>query len=207
MRKIQIGLTLVAVLAFSVAAVASASAMEWLVKGAAVAGAVAVDSSTEAGNLLLLEDTGTGVDVLCEGTDSGSVNTAGKDEETVVTPSNCVVDTGAATCVKLLSVKAVNLPWTTQLEAGIRDKITKGTGGKPGWAVECEGPFKIKVTDTCVTETGSTAMANEANGTVDATFDVHAGNEAECSVGGAKTGLVIGLVFLLTVNGEALAVN
>lgn len=209
MRKIQtILLALVAVLAFGAITAAGASALEWLVDGLAITGAVSVDSESVAAKPLELEDMGTGVKISCEGTDEGTIEPAGKDKETVVTENlaSCKVLAGSGTCKKILAVKAVDLPWKTQLLGTGRDEIKAEGAGAPGWLVECEGLFGIKVDDTCTIEGGSTAVTSLANGTVETLFDANSG-EANCTVGGEKQGLVIGPVILLTLDGLTLAVS
>jgi hypothetical protein len=172
---------------------------EWLIGGVAATTSVAVDSS----DLLELEDMGTGVKISCEGTDEGTVGSEGKDEETGDTETllSCLVLAGS-TCIKILAVKAVNLPWKTVVSEG-RDFAYEGTGGAPGWLVECE-TILGKVDDTCTTTEGSTALKNLENGTVETLYDGQSG-EANCTVGGAKTGLLSGSGTLLTVSGLALA--
>jgi hypothetical protein len=181
--------------------------LEWLVNGVAVTGEVAVDSESVSTKPLELEDMGTGVKISCEGTDKGTVGPNGKDKETVVTENlaSCKVLAGSGTCKKILAVKAVDLPWATQLRK-TRDEISAEGAGSPGWLVECEGFLGIKVDDTCTLATGTTAITNLGNGTVESLFDGSSG-EANCSVGGEKQGLVIGPVILLTESGLPLAAS
>jgi hypothetical protein len=201
MKKIQImGLALVAMFAFSVVAAGSASANEWLVKKAAIAaGASVVVNITTKGQTLLLEDTATGTDVLCEGTGKGLVLPAGKDlQETVsVLVADCTLD-AVGSCTKLEAVGGVFLSWETALEEPKAkewlDKILKGTGGNPGWLVECNSILG-KIDDTCTSTEGKPQATNLANETVELTF--LAGEPlATCSLFGGKTGKVEGPVIL-----------
>lgn len=173
---------------------------EWLIDGTAATTSVAIDSS----DVLELEDMGTGIKISCEGTDEGTVGTEGKDEETADTEnlSSCLVLAGSTICKKIIAVKAINLPWKTVVAEG-RDFAYEGTGGAPGWLVECE-TLLGKMDDACTTTEGSTALNNLENGTVETLYDGKSG-EANCSVGGSKTGLISGSGTLLTVSGLALA--
>jgi len=175
--------------------------------GTDVTGTMSVDSTTPTGKGLELEDMGTGVKISCEGTDEGTIGPEGKDEETTVTENlaSCKVLAGSGTCKKILAVKAINLPWHTQLEES-RDVISSSGAGTPGWLVECEGFLGIKVDDSCTLEEGSTAVKNLEAGTLETVFDAESG-EANCSVGGEKQGLVIGAVIILLTNGESLSVS
>lgn len=201
MRKLQvIGLALVSVFAFCAFAASSASAHEWLVNGAAVpAGGVTVDSE---GTLLLEDMSGLAKEaaVVCLGTGLGLVLPAGKDEQNSITVGTCRVEKPCATFEK---AAAVNLPWTTELlepvaGGGHTDAILTGTGGNPGWLVECnEGGIIGKVDDTCTTTKGE-PLANNENGNVDIEFMANGPKSefANCTIGGAEVGLVEGLVTL-----------
>jgi hypothetical protein len=201
MKKLHIivGLALFAVFAF--AASSASAANTWLVSGVAVTGAVSTDSE----GTLVLEDMGTGVKIQCSGTDEGTVNTAGKDTETTVTENlaSCKILAGEGTCKKILAVKAIDLPWNTQI-AGERDNITEAGAGAPGWLVECEGLCGIKVDDSCTLAAGSTLLINKESGILESEFEAASG-EANCSVGGEKVGLVTGTVLILTLSGAPLA--
>jgi hypothetical protein len=199
-------MAIVMVSALYAAVAMPARAAEWLVNGSPVTGNVGVDSQSE-GRSILWEDMGTGVDILFEATGKGTIGPGGKSEETERSFFNPEIMAGEATCKKLLAIRAVDLPWSGQLEAGIRDKITGGSSGVPGMLVECEGPFGIKVDDTCTSNTFSSAMTNEANGTVDFFVDGAAGNQGDCTVGGGGQWLLEGLMWLLTVSGVPLAVS
>jgi hypothetical protein len=198
MKKFKIvGLTFAAVCALSAFVASSAfAAAEWLVEKAAIKAGenVTVNQTTEAGNLLLLEDMSEGVDVLCAGTGTGTITSGGGDSQTAASCPAPVVDAG--TCGSPI-VTAVHLPWTTELlepTAGtFVDDIKMGTGGNPGWLVECTVGI-IKVNDECTTAGGSTLLKNEANGTVDATFEPLP--EALCTIPDTEKGLVEGLVLL-----------
>jgi hypothetical protein len=150
-----------------------------------------------AGTLLLLEDMKEGVDVLCEGTGLIWLLPEGKDLRALFACSKSVTDTG--TC-EGPSIEELNLSWTTVLEqmtTGVwLDKITKGTGGEPGWLVECTIPLIGRINDECVTNNGTVIVTNnETNGTIEWEFPEATEAKAEqtnCSLGGKEEGLVVG---------------
>jgi len=205
-------LALVAVFAFSVVVASSASAATeaalWLVKGADVpAGGTTVNVETEPNKLLMLEDMEAGPSRLptaveCEGNGLGLVLPNGLDEQNSAEPTKCILSTPGA-CETLEKVEAVHLPWLTRVvqisgssPEEFQDEIYEGTGGNPGWLVEClsSGAIKIKVDDSCTSATGRTLLTNEvANEVVDAVFQPETAN---CTQGNSASGLVVGLVAL-----------
>jgi hypothetical protein len=219
MKKIHVFmLSLVSIFAFSAVVASAASAEElsplWLVNGSPVpAGGVTVD--VEVGpSLLLLEDMQSGplkqaTSVECEGTGLGLLLPGGLDEQNSATPEKCVRETDGA-CETLESVKAVNLPWLTELLSTetneTEDNITAGTGGEPGWAVECETALGKK-TDTCTTDQGKTLLSQEGE-EINAEFlkEVEKTEEATCTEGSPKTeaGLITGLILLMALESGAL---
>ncbi len=73
----------------------------------------------------------------------------------------------------------------------IRDKIKADGKGTPGWDFKCTVGGIIKVTDECTGET-SMKMENGETGVI-ASFDATSReNPDNCSVGGAKEGLLFG---------------
>jgi len=177
---------------------------EWLVTGGVVpAGGVTV-AVTVAGSTkkLLLEDMSAGplkqaTSVTCEGGGLGLLLPGGLDEVNSAEPLNCARETDGA-CSTLDAVRPVNLPWLTELlpfktnEA--IDDLYEGTGGSPGWAVECETALGKK-TDTCTTNKGHTLISSTAGEEIGAEFLESAVEEewAECSEGSPKlNGLVVG---------------
>lgn len=210
MRKFYtLGLAFAAVFAFCAVAATGASALEWLVDGNPVAaGGVEAISKSE-GKSILLEDTATKTHIDCEGTDKGLVLPSGADTEETISvnaSTQCEV-LEAGECGTLNRVSGAHLGWNTQLEvfggANV-DHVVSGTGGNPGWEVECT-TFFIKVTDTCTSTEGRPLVTNNANGTVDVEF--MAGEPAAlCSVHNGETGHVEGLV-ILEVPGKTLAVS
>jgi hypothetical protein len=208
MRKLQIlGLALAAMFALSVVVAASAGATEYLVSGEkiAVGTNVTVDLESEGG--LLLEDmnaSGT-PDILCEIEKSGgTITSGGLGQVTSGECKNPVVDSGTCGSPK---VAPLNLPWTTELlepEPGVFETdITKGTGGAPGWLAECTVLF-VKVDDSCTTELGKTLSTNLEDGLVHQEFmeETPSATWANCSVGGEKQGLVVGLTYMHALNGS-----
>jgi hypothetical protein len=137
------------------------------------------------------------VEVICGGTDEGTIGPGKFDRVTTVTPVNCKAGTN---CEEVKKVEARNLPWQTELfetEGGkVRDAIKEGgTGtGEPGWKVECK-VLGITKGDECVTNKGTTSIADDLSGSVLlvlATFVPKTGEKAKCEVGGAEAGTVEG---------------
>ena len=210
MQRLKVlGLALVAVFAMGAVASASASALVWQEEVGGVFQEVANGTKvTATGKLKLLDKKGgpftEEVEVECEGNSEGTVSTGGKDAVTAITATACKVLKGV--CPTPVTAKAVNMPeWQTQLEVvgtENRDKITTTTGTKEvGWEVSCNGTI-----DKCTSASSSTKMANNANGTVEATFDANT-PKANCSRGGAAQGSVSGTTVNKLVSGRALRIN
>ncbi len=144
---------------------------------------------------LILEDSKTkigAVKISCEIKSEGTVGTEGLDEITSAELKNCSVVSG--TCPELKNVKALNLPWKTELteptEKEIRDNIKPGNGTKlPGYSTTCV--VIIPITDECTGET-STKMTNIfAEGLVEASFEIKS-KKATCTQSKKETGTVEG---------------
>jgi hypothetical protein len=205
----MIGLAIMAALAMSAVAAGSASAAhQWLIGHAAITSPVTIHSH----GLLLLEDTkatGGAVKVHCAGHDVGTVGPGALDLVTKVTLEllgtkkqiACNIDT-AGQCKQPVTAEAVNLPWHTELTLitlggipTVRDMLMSSGAGNPGWAVTCN-TILGNVTDTCTLALGHTGVQNVSTG-VNAIFDANSPN-ANCSQGGAGTGVVRGTVSLLS---------
>lgn len=195
-RLRTLGLALVAVFAMGAVAAASASAApEWKLNGIVLTSPSAVTSK----GTLKLEDTGTGVQVECTGSDKGTIGPKSVDEITEIkvegplAKNRCKVLKGTSLCGTEAEAVALNLDWGTALEEPvvneIRDKITNA-GNDPGWEVKCLGG--LKASDKCTGDT-STLMHNNtpAAGEVTAEFEAKSAH-ANCSVGGTGTGVVTG---------------
>jgi hypothetical protein len=182
-----------------IVAVSSASATEWLLNGAPIASAISVDSE-DVGSLLL-QDHGafTEPDLLCTETDEGTVGPGAADTETVFTVTGCVTDSGE--CRNVI-FKAVDLPWRTELVlvgTAIRDNLKANGKGEPGYETACE-TFIGTLHDTCKTELWSAGFVeNNASG-VKFAFDATT-EPANCSLGGAKAGLIEGFLLILPLTG------
>jgi hypothetical protein len=226
MKRFQLlGVALVAVFAVAAMTVASASAApvfllaEWLVNGAAITTAHNTDAE---GSEILIEETilGIKIDVLCSGFFDEQVlaNGAITIQELLslsgmlVTLVSQLMCTNTANCPEPL-VAAIDLPYKGTLELmeeeGVSSFVTllEGTGGAPGYEVECMGSG---TSDTC---TGNVAIEIKNEGTnVDGlfndAFNVLAGNAlANCTVAGAGGGLVEGLGTVLLTEGGTLAAS
>jgi len=208
MKKIHIlGIAAIAMLAFSVVGIASASAatLQWLAATKAIA---AAEPSETTGELTLGSTNGGGagikVKVLCSGIFDGSVGpgpedlinellTLGKVLVTLAAPLAC---TNLEGCEKP-EVNAVNLPWLTRLElmgteaAPVFLDVIQKEGSEPGWEVTCTFPLIGKITETCTAPAGGTVLKNGTGGEVTGVFEKEAANEANCTAGGAKSGFVL----------------
>jgi len=185
---------MLAALAFSAVATASASAVEWLDNGAKIGVALSVVTT----GLLELEDMGNGVKVHCEGRFLGTVGPGAADEITLAEPLTtegdlieCPVTKGVAGICPVgatADVEAVHLPWKTTLleEVGeIRDDIENSGAGVPGYTVKCEGQ-----TDTC--EGATSAKVTPLVSPVPSEFDAKSAGAACKGVLFAGEGLITG---------------
>jgi len=241
MKKYQIfGITLIAVFAFSVVAAAMASGAivtllaEWLVGGTAVTETLSVEASGE----LLLEDTkvaalgGAKVAVLCSGILDGTIGVNGVDEvKELLSLAGAAISLTALSGTALLcagqtnceaasaKVWALNLPWQTLLElveqtgfTGFADLILSGTGGNPGWYVECT-VLGIKAEDDCTVAQGAAEAKNPAEGNVETIFSEAFTELVELKLAtctgatGAETGIVEGIGKEAVVGGGTLTVS
>jgi hypothetical protein len=217
MRKIQLlALAGLAVFAFSAVAASSAVAKEWLLNGEPMAAAKPAAIEGE----LLLEDMKSSpavIDVLCSGKFVGSVGPGA--ENLVELVEGLAGEDNTLDCVAheicnagLATVTAIHLPWKSTIElmtSGEALDILTGTGGEPGYTVECAtilGTF----TDTCVAEAGGAqALLTNVGAEVIGEFSE---NEAitppgACTNGGAKQGLVVGSGKFVDLEGGTLAVS
>jgi len=215
------GLVFVAALVFGAVSVAGASAApEWQLNGVSVTEWMKVDSTAT----LELEDSKATLPttVKCSGVDTGDVGPEGKDKIlTITVTGQCTSVKGG--CSSDILASAENLPWNTQLvevenknkEKEVRDKIESGGSGEPGWKVNCKNILGGAEEDVCLKETGVEASVGIDNitsgahkGDVAALFDaISHERPAKCTKGGAKSGFVSGVDFILTSNGAKLTAS
>ncbi len=221
MKRIQIlAVALVAIFVASVAVVATASAVEfllalWLDGGVAVSAQLNVESE---GELALVSTNGgkLGVHakVLCSGILDGWVAPESLDFlSELLTLTGVLVPLAELTGTALLctneenctepEVWAAKLGWETEVELMVDgtetffvDLILNG-----GWYVQCL-VLGVTISETCTSPETAVKLTNEANGTVDALFEdafqVLAGLKlATCTLGGAETGEVSELAIIL----------
>lgn len=193
MRKIQILGAFIAVLAFSAVAVASASAIEWLIGGKAVT----VETSVKSQGTLTLKHTGglTGeYEVECDGRFIGTVGPKAADLTTLVEGLNtgevdkviCKFSKATKECGnagEAVEVKPLHLPWKTELlESGGKkyDHFISTSGKEPGYEFKC--PLDFNLSGSCSGLTLSTFTGNSGGNSL-FTFE---GKEAgtECTDGG-----------------------
>ena len=142
----------------------------------------------------------------CETTGEGSVGTTVTDEETKWGASKCTVVSGSCEASKGAALKAVHLPWRSELlmsGGSSYDVIASSGKGAPGYTVECTVGGILKVVDECTATTLKTGMANVAGG-VDAAFD---GEKLNCSIGGTGKGTLEGTMLLEATKGGELEVT
>jgi hypothetical protein len=164
---------------------------EWEVKGSPVTENVTVKTK-EVGEFQM-EDTkgsfGSPSTIQCTGSGEGTVGPEGKGKITATSITGCI---GVRACEPTgVTVTALHLPWNTQLvetESEIRDKISSGGSGAPGWLVECL-VAGITVKDECTGET--TVEINDTSSGVDLNSDAKSAR-GSCTLGGANTGVMAG---------------
>jgi hypothetical protein len=212
MKKLHIvGIVFGAMLALSaISASAAFAESEWLFNGAAITTALPVESSGE----ILLEDMGTGTQILCSGIFVGTV-TGKTDEITDVVNLSLVLEettnlagtkVSAVSCTiealglclgtvgELVFLIPINLPWKTEIllegTVFVDDILPHAGGGNPGYEVSCNTLIGVQ-TDVC---TGTPGVDLE-NGVSDVLAEFLAEDEelnppGNCSVGGSKQALI-----------------
>jgi hypothetical protein len=180
---------LFAVLAFGAVVAASASATdEWLVGGKLIGLSEKISVVEEVRWLWRLLNSLGSYHVMCSykviGTLNG-LNPSGRGTDTVTAfeglkgekgTYNCEIlhaELGLCSGSLLVLVKALNLPWLTELilPTGAKkpeDAVTSTIAGRePGFAVECELSNKTIATEECEGKDTSNELVDESNGTVD----------------------------------------
>ncbi len=176
---------------------------QWLIAGKSVSTATAVKSS----GTLVLTDLGAGTSIECTVKDEGKVGPGPSDEVTATSTSCGFVSGKAGSCEagKPVTAKALRLPWKTELmpiNESIHDEVS-GTGGNPGWDVECTVLGVFKTQDECTSPNAEPQMSNVTGG-VDTTFE--ASEKYSCSVGGENAGMVVGKDLIESPSGGTLTV-
>ncbi|MGA8363299.1 MAG: hypothetical protein WB709_02130 [Solirubrobacteraceae bacterium] len=127
--------------------------------------------------------------VNCNLTGESKIGLYGKGEITTALPKECKNSLG---CTGTITVKAVHLPWHTQLEepteTSVRNLLSSSGAGLPGWSLECT---TAKIKDECTGET--TAGLENVTGGTDLTFDAKSA-ALKCTHGGAGAGVIKGTV-------------
>ncbi len=230
MRRIHIlAVALVAIFAVSVAVVASASAVEfllalWLDGGSSVSAQLNVENEGEL-ELIFLNggNLGVHVKVLCSGILDGWVEPeslgfmselltlAGVGVPLTVLTGTALLCTNEENCTEP-EVWMAGTGWETESELMVDgpetffvDLILNGA-----WYIQCL-VLGVTINETCTAPETAVKLTNEANGTVDGefsdAFQVLAGLKlATCTVGGAESGEVNGLAVVLE-TGNSLSVS
>jgi|ERR1700722_18997639 len=199
----KLGLALAVLLLVGAATSASAmAASEWLLNGAAIATAMAVNSK---GSLKFADSKGglfgEKLELECEATDKGTVGPGTSDHISQFTTAKCTTLTGI--CGAPEFVDALHLGWDTTLAlvgTEWRDKIENGGTGIPGWEIVCDG----FVEDECTGET-STELDNTPGG-VNGLFNAKSA-KFNCTRGGTGAGTEVGNDLTESPAGETLSVS
>jgi hypothetical protein len=132
------------------------------------------------------------VEVKCSTTGEGVIGPENKGKITKETFEKCT-SAEHAFCPEPVEVQAVYSPWKTELlatEKTIRNKITSGGSGAPGWEVIC-GSGTEKIADRCTSET-SAPLIEDVSGGVDSVFESKSGKYSCSPFGNAESGEVSG---------------
>jgi hypothetical protein len=190
MKKAHVlGLAMFAVLAFSVTAVASASAATilWLASGVAIGTAEPVTSTGEIELRNLKDALGQEIAVLCSGVFDGTVGPGAEDLITTVLNlgtggTEISLAKKITTCTNLMGctkpeLTPENLPWLTELELMevggtvlFLNIITSGGKGEPGYTVHCE-VLNFPVEETCLGSVSANLTNDASEGDVLAVFE------------------------------------
>lgn len=179
-------------------------APEWQQGGAHITSAAA--TKTKGKVTLTDESFGKGEAALvveCEVAGEGTAGPGAVDKQTTLNTSKCVV-LKAGACTTFEEAKLRNLPWNSELTllgASLRDLISTGGTGDPGFLIHCfVSAVGAKVVDTCSVKTLSTTTANVTSG-VEGSLS---SEKLSCTIGGAGTGAVAGTLITEAVSGAKL---
>jgi hypothetical protein len=144
---------------------------------------------TKSVGTITLEDNGL-YRVECHVAGESKIGLYGKGEITALTFTECKAVSG---CTGEVTLKAVHLPWHTQLEEieekSIRNVVSSSGAGAPGVSGECTVALLGKVKDECTGETS--AELENVTGGADLIFEAKSAHLA-CSIGGAGAGIIKG---------------
>lgn len=200
----------------------------WLWEGAKAMAAHTVFWKDE--GIVLFEDMAVGARVECEDiTGEGTVGSAAgarfdTTEKLTIPVAKCrtpafaenlkkeVVMNDCGSLVASDEEAAVNLPWLTELQLNgttFLDLLLSGGTGEPGFKLSCVTIFGILISETCKTENATMEVNNISAADVDAVIPATTaeGEFFNCSMGGAKSGLVIGTFLITSPLEQALAVG
>jgi hypothetical protein len=161
------GATLVALLSLAALTTASASAHYWAHNGIPLTAAEKVESF----GTLHFNEGAVGVSYRCTLDGKVTVGPGALGEVTSVVSEKgasvipCTVEKVGIFDDTSVEIKAVNLPWKTELVTLYEElrNLKLETGGTPGWEVKLNSPSNGKETWACVAA-GSTAMHNKVSG-------------------------------------------
>lgn len=143
-----------------------------------------VKSSEKALSISDTKAKGGALKVECTATAEGWIGRESQGAITAVALSKCTRVSGSE-CEGSPTVKAIDLPWSTTLEEGIKDKLKAGGKG-PGFKIECA----TKRIDECFGTIATTMKNNGELGVAEAEFPSESLDE--CTSGAAKSGEIKG---------------
>jgi hypothetical protein len=122
--------------------------------------------------------------------------------------SNCARVEGGCKAEGIETVRAVNLPWQTELsetEKGVQAQLEGTTTGKePGWEISCN-TILGKMTDVCTSEEkkpGKATLLLDQSGALLTLGEYLSRVRGKCSVGGAEQGEIKGKLTVELANGQ-----
>jgi len=170
---------------------------------------------TTSDGTLILEDTkpaaGGAVEIECKGTNEGTIGANGSDSIRSIVATECkFIKNGGCTASEPVTVKAINLGWSTRLSVRnaenkevaegaegteVRDELTSLVAGKkPGWAVVCHVDGILEITDECTNNATTKIKAPDETAhapAFESVFDTKSNEpKAECTSSKEKTGRV-----------------
>lgn len=180
----MLGLALVAMFMFGSLA-GTALAEEWLDNGATITSALPVDME----GTLILKDDKAGTEIECTGTGEGTAGPGSAGEVTKATATSCKRLKGF--CNESPTAVAVHLPWTISFDETSVLWLTASP--EPGYQVKC---FNGVIEDECEGDAHLLILL-PIEDPIHIEFENREADAGTCSVGGAKSGLVTGLLFVL----------
>ena len=174
---------------------AALAAPEWFSKTNGVSGKLTSALEVKATTNLAVEDHAWmgGTKLACKGTMTATLEPGGVGKIKSYEVTSCE---NVKNCEGTWTVKAVNLPWKTELYAGgasgIKQRLVSGGSGTPGWNFTCK-VLGNNQEDSCNLNT-SAKLENKSSGGVELEFSAAESNKTTCRAGGSESGVLSGTV-------------